>query len=301
MGNLSRNDILFITLGGIISLLLIVKYGIIAYLLIVALFYIFKLILLQWDMLFNPKNPYRKLDKWLSACFSLDNATWMNSSLDSEFSALEHFCKKKKKKVTLYLDQIDAIAAIYNSSKDDSDEKKGAIKGLSRVESFQKAGIIKYKSKVPVPTLKRTITGTGNLNVLTGIVTPEETSSDIEGSGNIDIISEGPIDPKLPSPKAKYFNALKTYIDNCGGIVAYVSEDPELRVRVRNFMAENSGKKIEIVPISDFKKSAAYINRFKFKFIETQKKKRTESKKKWDNRRVQLKEFIAAISDIKTR
>ena len=285
--NLGKGDLLFLIIGFFISLMLIVKFGILAYLLIVALFFVFKLILLEWDMHFNPKNPYKKLNKWLRGCFSLDNTTWMNGSLDDEFAALEHFCKQKKLKVTLYLDQIDALAAVYNSSSDDSNEYKNAVKALSRIESFQKEKLLKTAPKMPAPAKK-----------------PEPVKQIFEGteemSGNVGIYYEAPLPPKIPSAKMKYFNALTKYVKNCK-VTAYVSEDPELRVRVRNFMHENPDKKIEIVPLKDFKKSAAYINRFKIKFIENSKKKKKQSALKWKNRGAQLQEFMAAINASKRK
>jgi len=285
--NLSRNDLIFLVIGFFVSLMLIKKFGILAYLLIVALYVVFVLILFEWDVSFNPKNPYKKLDKLLRGCFSLDNATWMDSSLDDEFSALEHFCKNKKLKVTLYLDQVDALASVYNSSSDDSDEYKGAVKAFSRIESLQKLKLIKTAPKLPVPKknpepIKQVFEGTDEM------------------SGNIGIYYETPLPPKIPSAKMKYFNALTKYTDNCK-VTAYVSEDAELRVRVRNFMQENPDKKIEIIPIKDFKKSAAYINRFKIKLIETSKKKKKASTLKWKNRGAQLQEFMAALNAIKKR
>jgi len=121
-----------------------------------------------------------------------------------------------------------------------------------------------------------------------------------DAGANIGFYYQTPHPPKIPSAKMKYFNALTKYTDKCK-TTAYVSEDPELRVRVRSFMQENPDKKIEIIPIKDFKKSAAYINRFKIRFIETSKKKKKESAKKWKNRGAQLQEFMAAINAIKAR
>jgi len=181
----------------------------------------------------------------------------MDNSLDDVFATLVEFCKEKKLKITFYLDQLESIASVYNNSDKDSDAYSGAAKALARIETFQKANLLKVVPKVG-------------------------------GDG---------------SAKMKYFTALTKYIDKCGGVVSYISEDPELRVRIRQFMAENSGKTINIVPIGELKNSMDYFNRFKVKvkvnIFENTKKKQKATIENWKKRKTQAQDLLVALQSLK--
>ena len=284
IANYLKDDPKLTAVAGIVSLLIIVKFGIIVYLLLILLYYLVYLFGLEWDKNFNPKNPYRKLYKWLRGCFSLGNDVWLDRSLGSEFSALNHFCKQHKVKVTIYSEQIDAIAAQYNGNSSDSDAFKDAEEAIKRIEDMQKGNILRILPPVPASSAK-----------------PEPIKETVEDSQNhitsVNVSVNVPQPPKPPPPKKKFLTALTYYVDKCP-TTAYISKDPELRIRVRHFMEQNEGKKIEIVMLGDFKKSCEYINRFRLVFIENRKKKAKAKAAKRKDKKAQIQEFLAAISDI---
>ncbi len=269
----------------IISLLIIVKFGIIVYFLLLFERYIWYLFKLEWDKNFNPKNPYRKLGKWLRGCFSLGNDVWLDTSLGSEFSALNHFCKTKKGKVTIYTEQIEAIAAQYNNNPSDSDAHKAALEAINRIETFQKGKILKILPPVPAAAAK--------VEPIKEVVEDCDTCVT-----NVNLSVNVPQPPKPVPAKIKYLNALKHYAKQC--TTAYVSKDPELRIRVRQIMEQNKDIKIEIVALKDFKSACEYINRFKveIKPIKELQNISKAKKAKINDRKVEIQEFLSALSSM---
>jgi len=214
----------------------------------------------------------------------LGNDVWLDRSLGSEFSALNHFCKQKNVKVTIFSEQIDAIAAQYNGNSSDSDAFKDAEEAINRIETMQKTKILRILPPVPASSSK-----------------PEPIKETIEDSDNhitsVNVSVNVPQPPKPPPPKKKFLNALTYYVNKCP-TTAYISKDPELRIRVRHFMEQNKDKKIDIVMLGDFKKSCEYINRFRFVYIENMKKKAKAKATKRKDKKVQLQEFLNAVTDI---
>ncbi len=266
--------------AAIVSLLIILKFGIVVYILLVLIYYIVYLIKLEWAKNFNPKHPYRKLRKWLSGCFVLGNDVWLDSELDSEFGALNRFCKKYKLKVSIFSEQIDAIAAEYNSNPDN----ENAQKAINRIETMQKGKILRILPPVPTPVNK-----------------PEPIREIVEDSENhitnVNVNVNVSQPPKPPPFKKKFLNALKYYVDKCPTL-GYISKDPELRIKVRHFIEQNEGKKIDIVMLNDFKKSCEYINRFRITYIDKVKSASKARSIKRKARKEQIGEFVEALSNI---
>ena len=270
----------------IISLLIIVKFGIIVYLLLLLERYLWYLFKLEWDKNFNPKNPYRKLGKWLRGCFSLENDVWLDTSLGSEFSALNHFCKTNGGKVTIYTEQIEAIAAQYNSNPSDSDAHKAALEAISRIETFQNGKILKILPSVPS-------------SASSNVESVKESVQDCENcTTNVNVSVNIPSPPKALPAKIKYLNALKYYSKQC--TTAYVSKDPELRVRIKDIMDKNKDIKIEIVALGAFKSACEYINRFKveIKPIKNLQNISKAKKAQINDRKAEIQEFLNALSSI---
>jgi len=124
----------------------------------------------------------------------------------------------------------------------------------------------------------------------------------MQKSGILRIFHPAP-EHKYELPKLQFFEALTYYAKNRCQVTSYLSKDPELRVRVRYFMEENSDTKIDIIPYGDFLSACEYINRFKVtidfaKIKNAPKKKIAQVTKPIDNvkkRNKELKEFIATI------
>ena len=267
------------TIAVIVSLLIIIKYGIIVLFLLILFYLLFTRLMLDLEVLFHPKHPYHKLKKLLRGCFFLGDDVWLDNELDSEFSSLTRFCKENKRKVVLFSEQIDSFAKAYKENSD--------IKVFDRIAEMQKAKILKVLPAVKAADSKP--------NPFSEYFKDDEEQK----ATNIGIIYEAPLPPKPKNPKMEFFKAITHYCKLCKEKkldTTYVSKDPELKVRITNFMQENPEQKINIMPIGDFKKSFEYIDRFKISFIESQKKKRKARELKKKDRQAQLKNVVGAVT-----
>ena len=263
------------TIAVIVSLLIIIKYGIIVLFLLILFYLLFTRLMIDLDVLFHPKHPYHKLRKFIRGCFFLADDVWLDNELDNEFSSLTRFCKENGHKVTLFSEQIDSFARAY---KDNSE-----LKVFDRIAAMQKAKILRVLSPVKAPPSKP--------NPFSEYFKDDEEHK----ITNIGIIYEAPLPPKPKNPKMEFFKAITHYSKICQD-TTYVSKDPELKVRITNFMQENPEQKINIMPIGDFKKSFEYIDRFKISFIEEQKKKKKARDIKKKDRQEQIKNVVGAVT-----
>lgn len=273
-----KTEPLLSTIALIVSVLIIIKYGFIALFLLILFYVLFKRLMLDLEVLFHPKHPYHKLKKSLSGCFILGDDIWLDNELDNEFSSLTKFCKENKRKIILFSEQIDTFAKAYKDNKE--------LKVFDRIAGMQKAGTIKILPAVKAPASK-----------------PKPFSEffkdDEEKATNIGIIYEAPPPPKPKNPKMEFFKAIKHYCKLCKEknlTTTYVSKDPELKVRITNFLQENKDLKITPMTIGDFKKSFEYIDRFKISFIEEQKKKKKAKELKKKDRQAQIKNVVGAVT-----
>lgn len=263
------------TIAVIVSLLIIIKYGIIVLFLLILFYLLFTRLMIDLEVLFHPKHPYHKLRKFIRGCFFLGDDVWLDNELDSEFSSLTRFCKENDHKVTLFSEQIDSFARAY---KDNSE-----LKVFDRIAAMQKAKVLRVFSPVKAPPSKP--------NPFSEYFKDDEEQK----ATNIGIIYEAPLPPKPKNSKMEFFKAITHYSKKCQD-TAYVSKDPELKVRITNFMQENPDQKISIMPIGDFKKSFEYIDRFKISFIEEHKKKKKARDIKKKDRQEQIKNVVGAVT-----
>ena len=274
-----KTEPLLSTIALIVSLLIIIKYGFIVLFLLILFYLLFTRLMMDLEVLFHPKHPYHKLKKVLSGCFILGDDIWLDNELDSEFSSLTKFCKENKRKIILFSEQIDTFAKAYKDNKE--------LKVFDRIAAMQKAGTIKILPAVKAPASK-----------------PKPFSEffkddEEQKTTNIGIICEAPPAAKPKNPKMEFFKAITHYCKICKErnlTTTYVSQDPELKVRITNFLQQNKEQKINLMPLGDLKKSFEYIDRFKISFIEKQKKRKQARKAKKKDRSEQYKNALDAVT-----
>jgi len=267
------------TIAAIMSLLIIIKYGIIVYILLVVFYILATKLLIYLDILFHPKHPYHKFLKVIRGCFALEDEIWLDESLDSEFTALTNFCKSKGYKITLFSEQLDTFSKVYK------DDPKNKV--FNRIGAMQTAKVLRLLPAVKASSSKP--------NPFCEYINDEEDKK----STNIGIIYEAPAAPKPKNPKKEFIKALTHYAKVCQQMT-YVSKDPEIKVLVTDFNEKNPDNKINIFPFGkDFKEVFDYLEIFKIKFVEAQKKKKKAKSTKKADRKKQLeniKEAAAVLS-----
>lgn len=275
--NTFKTEPVLTTIAVIVSLLIILKFGIIVYILLVLFYILATRVYMDAEILFHPKHAYHQFIKFIRGCFALEDKIWLDNSLDSEFTALTNFCKSKKHKVRLFTEQLDTFSKAY---KDDPE-----LKVFKRIAAMQKAKIldilpaVKASSSKPNPFC-------------------EYIKDDDEHVHNIGIICENPLPPKPKNPKKEFIKALTHYAKICQQMT-YVSKDEEIKVLITDFNGKNPDNKINIFPLNKFKESLNYLDRFKIKFVEAQKKKKKAKDIKKKDRIKQLeniKEAAASLS-----
>lgn len=241
------------------------------------LFLLFNTIRLYKEI-FSKKNPKKKLLKMLAGKMVFDNNVWMDKKYDLLFDNIKFLCAKNSSSVILFQIQIEEIANIRNKAKDPaSDEYKMAELAIKRIENFQKSKALKIEDKKAKESAPQEPSSS------------DEDESQIIHSNQQEIIvrvEQNPPPPKKPAlpadPKEGVHKSL--LIDSLTSRLegqqeyTYVSENPELRVRLRAFLLENSDKKADIVEAKVIEKHCKYVDRWRNKLFESfQKKKAVKS------------------------
>jgi len=239
----------------IISVLIIAKFGPYVYAMLIAIYIIIYYIKLVWSVYFHPKNPYNMFPRLMKGCFSLENGLWLDPELKSEFEALTKFAKAKGLKVTLYSEQLDAFGMMINNNPPDSDAHKNAKMAMERMDALQKFNNLKLLPPVPESSPNK--------------IDCNQESEDANCINKTAVAVNVVHPPKPVPPIKKYFAALTYYASKCKS--SYVSRDPELRVRVKQFNNNNPDKSIEVVMFPLFKTACDYINMFRIIVIEKHK------------------------------
>ena len=289
----------YLVIGIVVTFFIILKFGVVTYILVTLFYYLFYLLKLEVSSREHKTTDVDKMWSWFSRPFLFENASWMDPNLKDELQATADFCKKKGMKITILEEQIDAIAAIKNSSATDSDEFTNSSLALDRMENFQKEGILRIIPKVKAPAPKP--------NVLQEAC--QELNDDCHTNLNL-YVTPPPAPAKPASPKAQFLNGLihlsklvtSKYPDKS---ISYVTLDQELRIRIREIMQRDPSVKIDFISLQDYMDVCEYLNRFRIVWFGGEKKKRISMpdiskinpKKQLDPQIDTIKKAIAIISE----
>jgi hypothetical protein len=222
--------------------------------------------------LFSKNNPKKKLLKMLAGKMVFDNNVWMDKKYDLLFENIMYLCKKSSSKVILFQIQIEEIANIRNKAKDPaSDEYKMAELAIKRIENFQKSKVLKIedkKAKEPAPKPQ------DESGVEEAPLEPQkEIIVKIEQTPPAPKKPALPADPKEAIHKSLLIDSLTTRL-GAQKEYTYVSVNPELRVRLRAFLMENSDKQADIVEAKKIEGYCKYVDRWRSKLLESFQKKK---------------------------
>jgi hypothetical protein len=274
---LTKHPLQFV-FGALAVAAIILKFGLLFTLLLALFLFLLYHTMRLFLEIFSKKNPKNKLLKMLAGKMVFDNNVWMDKKYDLLFDNIKYLCKKSSSKVILFQIQIEEIANIRNKAKDPaSDEYKMAELAIKRIEDFQKSKALKIEDKLstkpaPVPKSEDEAEETSQEY-------PKEIIVKVEQNPPAPKKPAFPADPKEAVHKSLLIASLTTRI-GAKKEYTYVSVNPELRVRLRAFLMENSDKKADIFEAKAIEKHCKYVDRWRSKFIESfQKKKSIKSTK----------------------
>jgi len=258
----------------IITALILIKFGIIVYILLLIFYFLASRLLLAAKALFHPKHPYHKFKKFIRGCFALDDEIWLNDEYAGLLSSLTEYCRQNKNKVTLFSEQIESFSRAFKDNPD--------IKVFDRIADMQKAKIVRILPPAKAPASK-----------------PNPFSEYFDNDSEqrptqIGIIYEAPLPPKPPKNRMEFFKAITFYSKKCQNM-AYVSKDPEIKVRITDYNDKNTSK-IDMLPFGQFKESFDYIDMFKLPFHDAiVKSKRARNIKRTDTKK-QVENILGTVS-----
>ncbi len=255
-----------LVIGVFISISIIVKFGILFFLLLVLFYFLLYHAYRIYSELFNEKNPKYKLRKMLAGKVVFDNNIWMGEEYKSLFENIKYLCKEGKYKVVLFKIQLEEIANIRNKAKDeDSLEYQMAELAIQRIEDFQKSKLLTLEDKLEKSQEKKEEKPKEK--------SEQELSITKEITLNIKQESPKPKNPPLPTdPKEAIHKSylIESLITRLSSKKEYtfVSLNPELRVRLRAYLMENSNLQVDIVEVKAVEKQAKYVDKQRMKRLE---------------------------------
>ncbi len=292
-------DIVYFTIAAIFITIVsfsLYKYGFPIYLVF--------LIIIPFVILFLKKlDIYINLDKHKKTEFSLvknplivDNNTWLecDDKHKDTFDMITKVCKKYKTSFVLLRMQLDEIINIRHKAAKDEDAKqfKKATAAIELIEKLQ------AKDKV------LTIRGV-SLKYIEKLEGDEEESDYVESTKNSNQEEEKDnclaIDGELAKDqfegwyKSKLAEGIKNILTSCESdklkAINLISENPEIRIKVRAYVGLIEGKSVEILDVEKIKKSHEYVTKnTPKKFLSDYDKKKKEKQKEKEKKKKALKE-----------
>jgi len=249
--------------------------------------YLVFLIIIPFVVFFLKKlDIYINLDKHKKTEFSLvknplivDNNTWLNcdDKHKDTFDMITKVCKKYKTSFVLLRMQLDEITNIRHKAAKNEDDKtfKKATAAVELIEKLQS------KDKV------LTIRGISLKNVVEIEGADNEDSEVIE---KVEVANPLALDGDIAKDqyegwyKSKLAEGIKNILSNSDKLksINLISDNPEIRIRARAYVALIPDKNVDILDVAKIKKSHEYVtkNTPKKFLAEYEKKKKDKVKEK---------------------
>jgi len=263
--------------------------------------YLVFLIIIPFVVFFVKKlDIYMNLDKHKKTEFSLvknplivDNNAWLNcdDTHKDTFDMITKVCKKYKTSFVLLRMQLDEITNIRHKAAKNEDDKtfKKATAAIELIEKLQaKEKVLTIRGI----SLKRVIEVEGTDSEESEVIEKVEVDNPLAMDGDI------AKDQYEGWYKSKLAEGIKNILSNCSDdcklkTINLISDNPEIRIRVRAYASLIPDKSVDILDVAKIKKSHEYVTKnTPKKFLAEYDKKKKDKAKEKEKKKKALKDKI---------